>query len=74
MAAKLILYSKETLRKRYVLELKVYRVDDLKRFPDSIKYSLIDFDLQTEDKVLMDNHHPKGHHLHPGDKEFPYIY
>lgn len=59
---------------RYVLEQKIYRVDDLKTFPDGVKYSLVFYDQKTRNKVLMDNHHPKGHHVHVGEKEFEYTF
>ena len=71
--ATLIYHFKDYLHEnRYVLEQKIYAVDDLKKFPDGVKYSLILVDLKSGKKVLMDNHHPKSHHVHLGDKEFDY--
>jgi hypothetical protein len=71
--ATLIYYLKDYLHEgRYVLEQKIFYVDDFRRFPDGIKYSLVLLDRKTTKKVLMDNHHPKSHHVHLGDKEFEY--
>tara|TARA_Y100000590_G_scaffold466144_1_gene640583 strand:- start:2806 stop:3024 length:219 start_codon:yes stop_codon:yes gene_type:complete len=63
--ATLIYLFKDYLHEnRYVLEQKIYAVDDFKKFPDGVKYSLILVDLKSGKKVLMDNHHPKSHHIH----------
>lgn len=71
--ATLIYYFKDYLHEdRYVLEQKIYAIEDLKRFPDGVKYSLILVDQKTGKRVLMDNHHPKSHHVHLGGKEFEY--
>jgi len=71
--AQLIYYFKDYLNdERYVLEQKIYKVENLDKFPDGIKYSLILFDRKSKNKVLMDNHHPKSHHVHVGNKEFEY--
>lgn len=56
------------------MELKIHQVEKSSRYPDGIKYGLICKDLKTDRKVLMDNHHPKGHHVHLDDKEFPYAF
>lgn len=45
-----------------------------KRYPEGVKYGLILTDSKTGKKVLMDNHHPKGPHIHLGDRELPYDY
>jgi len=71
--AQLVYYFKDYLNdKRYVLEQKIYKVENLEKFPDGIKYSLALYDRNSKNKVLMDNHHPKSHHVHVGDKEFEY--
>ena len=71
--ATLIYYFKDyLLGERFVLEQKIYRVEGIKRYPDSIKYSLILVDQRSGQKVLMDNHHPKSHHVHLDEKEFEY--
>lgn len=58
---------------RYVLEISIWSVDD-SRYPGGVKYSLIFLDTRTKKKILLDNHHPKGPHVHFGDKELPYRY
>ena len=55
------------------MELRIYSIQN-KRYPDRIKYSLIMIDSKSKKKVLMDNHHPKGHHFHLDHKEFEYNY
>ncbi len=71
--AQFVYYFKDYLNdKRYVLEQKIYKVENLEKFPDGIKYSLVLYDRKSNDKVLMDNHHPKSHHVHVGNKEFEY--
>ena len=59
--------------RRYVLEAKIWTVDD-DRYKDGVKYSLIFVELRSGRKVLLDNHHPKGHHVHLDDQEFGYPY
>lgn len=60
--------------KKGFVELKVWQVSD-KRYPDRIKYSLFCIDLHLKQTVLgMDNHHPKGHHIHQGEEECIYFY
>jgi hypothetical protein len=73
MKAEAVFHQKLYLEgQRYVVEMEVLRVDDPKRFPDGVKYGLICIDRKTGKQVLMDNHHPKGHHLHVGEIETPY--
>ena len=72
--AVLIYHLKQYVGKKYILEQTIYAVHDLKRYPDGVKYSLIFIDVNTGDRVLMDNHHPKGHHVHLGKKQIEYIF
>ena len=58
---------------RYLLETRIWLVED-RRYPAGVKFSLIFIDTKTGRKVLMDNHHPKGPHIHLDDKEFAYTY
>lgn len=68
-----ITHSKDENREA-VVELKIWRVDD-KRYPDQIKYSLFCVDLETKEVIIgIDNHHPKGHHLHVYENESYYFY
>ncbi len=55
------------------MELKIRTVAD-SRYPHGIKYSLIMIEPSTSKKVLMDNHHPKGPHVHLDEEEFDYEY
>ena len=71
MSAELIEYFKQDIRNRYVLEVKVWRVDD-KRYSLRLKYSLIFLEYKTGKRVLMDNHYPKKPHLHIDDDVFDY--
>ena len=73
MKAELIEYLKQDIRGKYVMEIRVWKVDD-KRYPDGMKYSLIFVDKKSGKKVLMDNHHPKKPHVHLDDVELPYDY
>ncbi|MFH1727313.1 MAG: DUF6516 family protein [Pseudomonadota bacterium] len=63
---------KAELKSRYIIELVLHDVGKSKKYPDGLKYSLICFDKKTKMKILMDNHHPKGHHIHIGKNEIRY--
>ncbi len=72
--ARLEHYFKHEIRDRFLLELRIHRVDGDARYPDFLKYSLIFLEYKTGKKILMDNHHPKGPHFHLNDEEFPYTF
>jgi len=72
MKASLVYWFKERIKEHFIVELKIYQVGKSSKYPDGIKYSLICKDLKTERQVLMDNHHPKGHHIHLDDQERQY--
>ncbi len=72
--ATVLFHLKETIRYRYILEETIYIVEDVERYPDGVKYSLIFYDTKTNNKVLMDNHHPKGHHVHINGVQYEYTY
>jgi len=55
------------------MEMTIYEVDSA-RYPDGVKYGLLVLDLKTRRRILMDNHHPKGHHVHLDEAELPYEY
>lgn len=74
MKAVLVYFHKALLQGRYVLEMKIHGVGRSKKYPDGVKYGLILVDLRSEKRVLMDNHHPKGPHIHLNDQEMPYQY
>jgi len=74
MKAPLIVWHKARIGGRYIVELKIHQVAKSPKYPDAIKYGLICKDLRTGRQVLMDNHHPKGHHVHLDDQELPYVF
>ena len=74
MKARVRYYQKFLLNGRYVLELEILEVSDSSKYPDGIKYAMICKDLRSGEHVLLDNHHPKGPHLHINDEEFAYAY
>jgi hypothetical protein len=74
MKAKVRFYLKNFLHGRYVVELSIHEVGKSSKYPDGIKYGLICKDLKSGEFVLLDNHHPKGPHVHVNDQEFSYEY
>ena len=74
MKANLVYWHKARLQGRYILEMEIYEVAKSTRYPDGVKYGLILFDPKTEKRVLMDNHYPKGPHIHLNDQEISYHY
>lgn len=72
MKAVLVYCHKARLQGRYVLEMEIHQVGRTVKYPDGIKYGLILTDLKSGGKVLMDNHHPKGPHIHLDDQEIAY--
>ena len=62
------------LQGRFLLEMKIYQVGKSSKYKDGIKYGLILVDTKTGKRVLMDNHHPKGPHIHLDQKEISYEY
>lgn len=74
MKATLIYWHKARLQGRYILELKLHRVETSVRCPEGVRFRLICLDERTGHRVLMDNHHPKGPHIHVNDAESPYRY
>lgn len=74
MKAELRYYVKNKVQGRYVVELSIYDVGKSQQYVDGVKYGLICKDLKTGNFVLLDNHHPKGHHFHANSEEFAYEY
>jgi len=71
--SKLSYYLKEEINGKFILELKIHTVTDT-NYSEGVKYSLIMINPKTGEKVLMDNHHPKGPHFHLNADEFDYDY
>lgn len=74
MKAHLRFYVKNRIQNRYVVELSIYEVGKSSNYPDGVKYGLVCKDLKTGKMVLLDNHHPKGPHIHINDRELSYHY
>lgn len=72
MKAALAYWHKARLQGRYVLEMEIYRVTRSAKYREGIRYGLIMTDSRTKKRVLMDNHHPKRHHIHMDDDEMVY--
>jgi len=56
------------------IKISVWRLPEKEwdRYPIKFKYSLVCVNTRTGRKVLMDNHHPKGPHLHLDEREIDY--
>lgn len=56
-----------------IAELKIWNVPKSKDYPEGRKFSLF---LVSAGAVVVgiDNHKPKGPHLHLGSRELPYLY
>ncbi len=56
-----------------IAELKIWKVSTSKDYPRGTKFSLF---LVSGGQVLvgLDNHKPKGPHLHLGNQELPYLF
>ena len=67
-------HHKALLRNRFVVEIVIYEVSVTQKYPDGVRYRLICMDQKENRKILMDNHHPKGPHVHLNDQELEYIY
>ncbi len=71
MSAKLRFYEKRVEEGGSIIEMKIWEVPKSEGNPDGVRYSLY---WVKGEKVLVgyDNHHPKGHHRHYGEKQEPY--
>ncbi len=78
--ATIIYYTKifvthDHLESEVVVELKVWEVRKSEKYPDGVKYSLYCVEVDTKNVLIgIDNHHPKGHHIHFGDEEEIYFF
>lgn len=56
-------------------EIKIWKIDDPKSYPQGIKYSMFCVESATGKIIVgFDNHFPKGPHKHIGEIETPYDY
>jgi hypothetical protein len=71
--AKLIRRRKWTDERGNLYEIVLWKVERNARQPEGVRYRLA-FIRSGEEApaVLYDNHHPKGHHRHVGEREEPY--
>ena len=71
--AKLIRRRKWTDERGNLHEIVLWKVERNARHPEGVRYRLA-FIRSGEEApaVLYDNHHPKGHHRHVGEREEPY--
>ena len=60
------------IQDRYVVELVIHETPRTSRQPLGLKYRLACTDLKVGSRILMDNHHPKGPHIHIDAQEIPY--
>lgn len=74
MRATLVYWHKARLQGRYVLEMEIHQVGRSKKYKEGLRYGLVFVDLRSGRRILMDNHHPKGPHVHLDDQEVPYQY
>lgn len=72
MQAALVRHEKFIVRRRYVVEISVHEVRRSGRYKDGLKWGLICVDRVSGKRVLMDNHHPKGAHIHVDRNEMSY--
>ncbi|MFN7903890.1 MAG: hypothetical protein ACK5P5_01780 [Pseudobdellovibrionaceae bacterium] len=68
----MVRHEKFIVRRRYLIEITVHQVPKSSNYKDGLKWGLICIDQLKGRKVLMDNHHPKGPHLHIDGDEMPY--
>ena len=50
----------------------MHQVPKSSSYKDGLKWGLVCIDRLNGKRVLMDNHHPKGPHIHIDDDEMPY--
>ena len=74
MAAILRLSYEVSVQDRYLVGVRIYEVPRTETYPLGFRYRLLCVDLITSARVLMDNHHPKGPHVHVNDREFGYTF
>ncbi len=63
---------KAHIQDRYVVELVIHEVPRTARQQLGLKYRLVCTDLKSGSRVLMDNHQPKGPHIHSDGEELRY--
>jgi len=74
MKPETIVWHKAKVHEKYIIELRILDVGKSKKYPKGFKYSLICIDVKTQNKILFDNHYPKGGHIHINNEEIPYTF
>lgn len=71
MSSKLLFHEKRFEEDGSIIEIKIWEVPKSDSNLDGVRYSLY---WVKEEKTLVgyDNHHPKGHHRHYGEKQESY--
>ena len=71
--AELIIHQKLISIKGLIREIFVWRLRKSERYPNGVKYRLALVDSASGVvHLLYDNHWPKGHHVHTGEREEAY--
>ena len=60
------------IQDRYVVELVIHEVPKTSRQPLGLKFRLVCTNLKSGSRILVDNHQPKGPHIHIDGQELPY--
>jgi hypothetical protein len=63
-----------SLQDRYPVGVQMFEVPKTRAYPFGYRYRLICMDSITGARILMDNHYPKGPHVHVNDREFAYAF
>ena len=74
MKARRIFHQKARIHEHYIVEFEIFEVGDPIRYPDGVKYSLLCVNTRHGRRVLLDNHHPKGPHMHLDETETAYVF
>jgi hypothetical protein len=72
MKAVLVRHEKFIVRRRYLIEISVHQVPRSEKYKDGLKWGLICVDQAAGKRIIMDNHHPKGPHIHVDQQELAY--
>lgn len=71
MSAKLKFSEKRLEPDGSLIEMKIWEVPRSQKNPQGVRYSL--FWIKNGETIVgYDNHYPKGHHRHYGNKQEPY--
>jgi len=63
-----------SVQDRYLVGVQIFEVPKTETYPFGYRYRLLCLDPMTGARVLMDNHHPKGPHVHVNDQESGYTF